>query len=120
MNPREITIVESFDDLDGHRILSGCGSDMVATLLSEGVQTVVHIPVWLVEDKRVETVTGGGTLAVGTVEDYSEKAWQFVQNDEQPVFLPKSQVHVFRAGDVDGGIETPQSSLHAFQVGGER
>lgn len=96
----------------------------VATIFTEqSWDHVVWIPGWLLEDKDVETVESSDHLAVGDVDDYSEKAWRLWQphrNEgaiEPNEFLPKSEVVVFERARGVETIETPQQGLAAFAGG---
>lgn len=101
----------------------------VATIFTEqSWGYVVWIPGWLLEDKDVETVESSDHLAVGDVDDYSEKAWRLWQphrNEgvtEPNEYLPKSEIVVFEWARGVETIETPQQGLAAFagvEGGGE-
>ena len=122
MPDRHVT-VSDWADLKGAPEASEGAKHRVATIFTEQEwDAVVWIPEWLLEDdeKDIETVESSAHLAVGDVEDYSEKAWEFTQTHRNvlPQFLPKSSVVVFeRPGGVEE-IETPQTGLAAF--GGDR
>ena len=92
----------------------------VATIFSEDAwDTVIWLPDWILEDsdKDLGTVEASDHIAVGDVEDYSEKAWQFVQphrKGDPGGYLPKSQVVVFERVPGVETIETPQHGLSDF------
>ena len=113
-------LVTDWDTIERATGVSERDKQRVATILSEqSWDYVVWIPEWLLDDsdKDVETVEASDHLAVGDVDDYSEKAWQLWQPHrfeglrEPSAFLPKSSVVVFeRATGVDA-IDTPQVGL---------
>jgi hypothetical protein len=111
-------IVESYDDLDSCREISGKGADVVAELMNEGIETVVYIPGWMADDLCLEPISGGKTLFVGFVEDYSEKSWKVHQDGARHAYVAKSQAVVFESES--GEIETPQQELSEFAVGDSR
>lgn len=100
-----------------HPDLTDRDKQRVATIFTEqSWEYVIWIPTWLLEDKApIETVESSEHLAVGDIDDYSEKAWQFGQphrNQPRTQFLPKSETIVFERGAES--IETPQQGLAAF------
>lgn len=118
---QSVSHVSSYADLDANSKISSRGADMIAQLFNDGTDTVVFVPKWLTDNKDIDPVRvsgGGETLFVGEITDYSSKAWRFEQHEMDPVFLPKSQVHVFRR--TTERIETPQHSLYAFEDGDSR
>lgn len=117
--------VAEWADIDAADRPSERAKQRVATILSEqSWDYVVWIPEWLLEDddKDIETVESSAHLAVGEIDDYSEKAWRFTQphrSGDPGGYLPKSSVVVFdRVRGVES-IETPQQGLAAF-AGGDR
>jgi len=111
-------LVESFDDLEARSEISGKGADVVAELMNEGIDTVVYIPGWMADTHGLDPISGGKTLFVGTVEDYSAKAWKVTQSDSTSEFVAKSQAVVFeRCSD---GIKSPQQGLNKFSAGDSR
>jgi len=112
-------LVREWSDIAAASKPSGRDKQRVATLLEEGRNCVVWVPTWLLdaEDNDVATVEASEHLAVGGVEDYSEKAWSFTQSttDGSAVFLPKSAVVFFERGEDVESIETPQRGLASFE-----
>ena len=112
-------VVREWSDIATASKASDRDKQRVATLLEEGRNCVVWLPTWLLdaEDKDVKTVEASEHLAVGGVEDYSEKAWSFTQSttDGPAVFLPKSAVVLFERGEDVESIETPQRGLTSFK-----
>jgi hypothetical protein len=111
-------LVREWSDIAAASKPSDRDKQRVATLLEEGRNCVVWLPAWLLdeEDKNVETVEASEHLAVGGVEDYSEKAWSFTQSiTDGSVFLPKSTVVLFERGEDVESIETPQRGLSSFE-----
>lgn len=104
--------VESYDDLYSRSEISGKGADVVAELMSEGIDTVVYIPGWMTDTHSLDPISGGKTLFVGTVEDYSKKAWKVTQSDGTSEFVAKSQAVVFERESDE--IESPQQGLGEF------
>ena len=111
-------LVSDWEDIERAIDINERDKQRVATILSEqSWDYVVWIPEWLLEDKNVETVEVSDHLAVGDIDDYSTKAWEFRQrhltrNGDYPAdFLPKSQVVVFERGAGVDAIETPQVGL---------
>jgi hypothetical protein len=116
--------VSSWGDIDTAPEASPRAKQRVAAILSEqSWDHVVWLPSWLLEDsdKDIETVEASEHLAVGDVEDYSEKAWQFTQTHRTvlPQFLPKSSVVVFERVRGVNEIATPQTGLAAFVGDGD-
>jgi hypothetical protein len=60
----------------------------------------------------LDPVSGGKTLYVGTVDDYSEKSWRVTQSDGQSAYVAKSQTVVFERATESVG--SPQQALDAF------
>ena len=117
----ELYLVADWEDIQQARPLSERDKQRVATIFSEqSWDHVVWLPEWLLEDgdKDVETVEASDHLAVGDVEDYTEKAWSFRQPHEADVqeYLPKSSVTVFERGRSVESIDTPQRGLGSFAV----
>lgn len=119
-------IVAGWDDIDRATEPTDRDKQRVASIFSEqSWDYVVWIPTWLLDDadKDVETVEASTHLAVGDVEDYSDKAWRLHQPhrnsgiDEPKAFLPKSSVVVFERARGVEAIETPQQGLGAFADG---
>ncbi|OYR64123.1 hypothetical protein [Halorubrum ezzemoulense] len=112
-------LVREWSDIAAATKPSGRDKQRVATLLEEGRNCVVWVPTWLLdaEDNDIATVEASEHLAVGGVEDYSEKAWSFTQSttDGSAVFLPKSAVVLFERGEGVESIETPQRGLASFE-----
>lgn len=115
---RDMIQVDSYDDLASHPRISSRGADVVAELLDEGIESVIYVPGWMADDCDLTPVSGGKTLYVGTVEDYSEKAWQVTQSDGASDYLPKSEAVVFESAT--DTIDSPQQGLDEFSVGGSR
>lgn len=122
-------IVSEWADIDRAPQVADRDKQRVATILSEqSWEHVVWIPQWVLDDsdKDIETVEASDHLAVGDIEDYSEKAWEFVQPHRQDPngvpggYLPKSAVVVFERLRGVETIETPQQGLDAFAGGGGR
>jgi len=111
-------VVESYDDLTSQSEISGKGADAVADLLNNGVDTVVYIPGWMYDTHCLEPISGGKTLFVGLVEDYSEKCWRVHQEGVRHDYVAKSQAVVFERGSDE--IETPQQELTEFTAGDSR
>lgn len=117
-------LVSEWSDIESAPDVSDRDKQLVATILSEQAwDHIVWIPEWLLEDKDVETVESSDHLAVGDVDDYSEKAWKFTQphlRDGYPpkLYLPKSQVVVFERVRGVEEVQTPQTGLAAFDGGG--
>lgn len=104
--------VESYDDTGARREISGKAADVIAELMSEGITTVVYLPRRMYDFHCLDPISGGKTLFVGTVEDYSADAWKVTQTDGTSEFVAKSQAVVFQC-EVDE-IETPQQGLGEF------
>lgn len=110
--------VESYDDLDSCQKISSKGADVITGLFAEGIETVVYIPGWMADDTDLNPISGGNTLYVGSVEDYSAKAWKITQFGGKTAFAAKSQAIVFeRASDE---IKTPQQGLDQYAKGDSR
>ncbi|WP_232686502.1 hypothetical protein [Halobacterium zhouii] len=110
--------VETYGDINSRSEISGRGADVIAELLSEGVETVVYVPGWMVDDYALDPVAGGKTLYVASVTDYSDAAWMLSQPDGSTEFVAKSQAVVFqRASD---SIQSPQQGLDQFERGESR
>ncbi|MFW6382524.1 MAG: hypothetical protein ACOCZD_00615 [Haloferacaceae archaeon] len=114
-------VVSQWSDVQEARAPSNRDKQRVATIFSEqSWDHVVWLPEWLLEegDKNVETVEASDHLAVGDVEDYTEKAWSFRQPHAADVqeFLPKSAVTVFERHQGVERIDTPQRGLGSFAV----
>jgi hypothetical protein len=111
--------VTNWDTIDAADTLDDPEKQRVATIFTESSwDIVVWIPEWLLEDKDdIATVESAAQLAVGRIEDYSEKAWKFEQRHGDLTteeFLPKSSVVVFSRVRGVEEIETPQQGLDAF------
>ncbi|AJF28133.1 hypothetical protein SG26_20515 (plasmid) [Haloarcula sp. CBA1115] len=114
--------VSSWDDIDAAPEASSRVKQRVATIFTEqSWDHVVWLPSWLLEDsdKDIETVDASDHLAVGDVEDYSDKAWKFEQPHRNGLggYLPKSSVVVFERVRGVEEIATPQTGLAAFARG---
>jgi hypothetical protein len=121
MTDRHIAVA-SWGDIDAAPEASPRAKQRVATIITEqSWDHVVWLPSWLLEDsdKDIETVEASDHLAVGDVEDYSDKAWEFTQTHRTalPQFLPKSSVVVFERVRGVEEIATPQTGLAAFAGG---
>ena len=115
---RHISVSE-WDDIDSAPKVSEAAKQRVATIFSEqSWDHVVWIPAWLLKDgdKDIETVESSDHLAVGDVDDYSEKAWEFTQTHRNvlPQYLPKSSVVAFERVRGVEEITTPQMGLASF------
>lgn len=110
MRSHDIVYVESYDDLDSQSKITTRAANVIAELFSEGIETVVFVPKWIGDDTELEPISGGKTLFVADVEDYSEKSWMVSQPDGQAEFLAKSQARVFQR--VADTIDSPQQ--HPF------
>jgi hypothetical protein len=115
--------VTNWDTIDAADALDDPEKQRVATIFTEqSWDIVVWIPEWLLEDKSdIATVESAAQLAVGRIEDYSEKAWKFEQRHGDLTteeFLPKSSVVVFSRVRGVNEIETPQQGLDAFASAG--
>jgi hypothetical protein len=110
--------VDTYEDLSACQRISDKGADVIAELMNEGIDTVVFVPKWLADDISLESISGGDTLFVGSVKDYSDKAWMVSQPDNQSVFIPKSQSRAFKR--TTDNIDSPQQGLDAFSVGDSR
>jgi hypothetical protein len=110
--------VGSYEAIDAVNELSEVEKQRVATLISEqSWNNIVWIPEWLRSEKDIVTVESADHLAVGRIEDYSEKAWRFEQRHDDistDEFLPKSATVVFERMRGVEAIETPQQGLDAF------
>jgi len=121
--PDEKIPVTNWDTIDAAEALSDPEKQRVATIFTEqSWDIVVWIPEWLLEDKSdIATVESAAHLAVGRIEDYSEKAWKFEQRHGDLTteeFLPKSSVVVLSRVRGVNEIETPQQGLDAFAGAG--
>jgi hypothetical protein len=115
--------VTNWDTIDAAEALSDPEKQRVATIFTEqSWDVVVWLPEWVLEDKSdIQTVESADRLAVGRIEDYSEKAWQFEQRHaglSTEEFLPKSAVVICSRVRGVEAIETPQQGLDAFAGAG--
>lgn len=120
-DPGAHVIVREWSHIDhAPQVVNGVEKQRVATIFTEQEwDFVVWIPTWLLEETRerdIETVEASDHLAVGDVEDYSAKAWSFVQPHRGGAggYLPKSQVVVFERAAGMETVDTPQAGLTEF------
>lgn len=113
-------VVREYADIERADALTDVERQRVATILTEqSWDHVARIASWVLDDgeKDIATVESSDHLAVGTVEDYSPKAYRLVQRhrDGSPsAFLPKSATVVFQRGAGVESVDTPQTGLAAF------
>jgi len=90
--------------------------DVIAQLLSDG-WSIVWVPEWLQEDKRITTVEGHPRVAIGDVSRYSDDAFAFRQvgEDAGRQYLPVSEVWAWTLADGVDSVETPQHSLGDYE-----
>jgi len=89
--------------------------DVIAQLLSDG-WSIVWVPEWLQEDKRITTVEGHPRVAIGNVSRYSDDAFAFRQvGDAGRQYLPVSEVWAWTLADGVDSVETPQHSLGDYE-----
>lgn len=113
-------VVSDFGDVDAAPNLSGKEKQLVAELFrSTDWDSIVWFESWLLadEEKDIQTVEGSENLAVGTVEDYSEKAIRFAQphrrdaTNDPSSFAPKTCIVWLERGSRLSDLETPQAGL---------
>lgn len=119
--PTRHVIVGGWSAIDSAPDISGRDKHRVAAIFDqEAWEFVVWLPEWLIEQKKLQTVSGSESVVVGKISDHSEKAWiveqRHIRNGVDGEFVPKSQAVVFERAKGTESIETPQSGLDAFGV----
>jgi len=119
--PCRHVIVGGFGDIDDAPDLTGRDKHRVAAIFDqEAWEFVVWLPDWVLEDKRLQTVSSSKNVVVGKLTDHSDKAWRIeqrhIRNDVDGEFVPKSQAVVFERARGTDSVESPQSGLDAFGV----
>lgn len=119
--------VQDWKDIDqAPDKVSGQAKDLVAQLFRDGLPHDYEAIVWLPDFKvdelegELELVEKSDHLAVGMVEDYSDKAWRVTQphrkNDVEDygIYAPKSWTIVFEKGGRLDDLDRPQAGLTDF------
>lgn len=117
-------VVGDWDDIDAAPV-DGRSKERVAQIFRDTEWTsVVWIPEWCLddEDKDIATVENNDRLAVGDVDDYSDKAWRLYQphredeSNDPGGYLPKSATVHFERLDTLGDLNSPQAGLEDFAL----
>jgi len=116
-------VVSDLGDVDAARKLSGKEKELVAEKFRKtDWDHIVWFESWLLDDddKDIQTIEASENLAVGVVEDYSEKAIRFTQPHRKDEvgdpggYAPKKCVIWLERGPGIEDLETPQGRLGDF------
>lgn len=97
--------VAAYGDLIGDSDLSVAEADAISEALRREFEFVAHIPEWLADDKAVAGFGEHPTIAVGTIEHETERAYLISRGDDEDWF-PKSQIIVYESTP-DAELYTP-------------
>lgn len=113
--------VADYEDLRGDRVIGSRRKDLVLEHLGDGVDAVLRLEDWLVEQKSLASIESVDDLFAGRLLHETEKAYLFTTRtdvddpdaDEPGTdWIPKSQARVYVAKDDDVGVDA-STKAHA-------
>ena len=105
--------VSDYASMDGAN-LSDAGKRRVLTAFKQtDYDVIAHVPEWLAEDKELVNLKGARNLYPGTSIVAESEKGLCIDNADEEVWLPKSQIEWFRRGD-DINPETPQRGIEDY------